>query len=72
MHVLFEDRPAGDVVFKGLDKAENLDKLKKSSVVFKENCHYKLKFVFRVQHDIVTGLRYHNRVYKTGICGTFF
>lgn len=70
MHVLFEDRPAGDVVFKGLDKADNLALLKKSSVVFKENCHYKLKFVFRVQHDIVTGLRYHNRVYKTGICGT--
>ena len=70
MHVLFEDRPAGDVVFKGLDKQENLDKLKKSAVVFKESCHYKLKFVFRVQHDIVTGLRYHNGVYKAGIRGT--
>jgi Rho GDP-dissociation inhibitor len=69
MHVLFEDRPAGDVVFKGLDTQANLDKLKKSSVVFKESCHYKLKFVFRVQHDIVTGLRYHNGVYKAGIRG---
>lgn len=67
MHVIFEDRPAGDVVFKGLDQQTNLDKLKKSSVVFKESCHYKLKFVFRVQHDIVTGLRYHNGVYKAGI-----
>lgn len=70
MHVIFEDRPAGDVVFKGLDQQANLDKLKKSAVVFKESCHYKLKFVFRVQHDIVTGLRYHNGVYKTGIRGT--
>jgi Rho GDP-dissociation inhibitor len=67
MHVIFEDRPAGDVVFKGLDQQANLDKLKKSAVVFKESCHYKLKFVFRVQHDIVTGLRYHNGVYKAGI-----
>ena len=72
MHVIFEDRPAGDVVFKGLDQQTNLDKLKKSSVVFKESCHYKLKFVFRVQHDIVTGLRYHNGVYKAGIRGTLF
>lgn len=64
---MFEDRPHGDVVFKGLDKQENLDKLKKSGIVFKEGCHYKLKFVFRVQHDIVTGLSFHNAVYKSMI-----
>lgn len=72
MHVLFEDRPGGDVVFKGLDHAEALEQLKKTSVVFKESCHYKLKFVFRVQHDIVTGLKYSNGVYKAGIRSMFF
>lgn len=65
MHVMFEDRPGGDIVYKGLDKQETLDVLKKTPFVFKENCKYKIKVVFRVQHDIVTGLKYQNKVFKT-------
>lgn len=65
MRVIFEGRPDGDVVYTGLDKKETLDLLKKSPFVFKEGCKYKIQVVFRVQHDIVTGLKYSNKVYKT-------
>ena len=74
---MFEDRPNGDIVYKGLDKQESLDILKKSPFVFKESCKYKIKVVFRVQHDIVTGLKYQNKIFKTiqgtiELCDLFF
>ncbi|XP_049849050.1 putative rho GDP-dissociation inhibitor 1 [Schistocerca gregaria] len=65
MHVIFENRPSGDISFCELDQSDALNKLKnEKGLVFKEGCKYKLKFVFRVQHDIVTGLHYVNKVYK--------
>jgi hypothetical protein len=59
----------GDIVFSGLEKKETLDKLKERPFVLKENCKYKIKILFRVQHDIVTGLKYVNFVYKGGVRG---
>ena len=35
----------------------------------KEGSMYKLKFTFSVSNNIVSGLRYTNRVWKTGIKG---
>lgn len=64
MRIIFEERPGEDVVYSGLDKKETLDKLKKTPFIFKEGCKYKIQVSFRVQHDIVTGLKYQNKVYK--------
>jgi Rho GDP-dissociation inhibitor len=36
----------------------------------KEGSVYRLKFTFSVAHNIVSGLRYINTVWKTGIKGT--
>ena len=35
----------------------------------KEGSHYSLKFSFRVNNNIVSGLRYTNTVWKTGVKG---
>ena len=37
----------------------------------KEGCHYLLMFTFQVGHNIVSGLKYTNSVWKTGIKGKF-
>jgi len=64
MRVITEDRPGGDIVFSGLDDKSKLSHLKDTAFVLKESCKYKIKITFRVQHDIVTGLKYINQVYK--------
>merc|ERR1712137_210707 len=66
MVILFEDRPAGNLEFK-LGSDEELAAFKKASIVFKEGCHYKIQVNFRVQHEIVSGLKYLNQVYRKGI-----
>ncbi|KAL5126160.1 Rho GDP-dissociation inhibitor 1 [Glycine soja] len=33
----------------------------------KEGCHYRLKFTFHVSNNIVSGLKYTNTVWKTGV-----
>lgn len=38
----------------------------------KEGCHYRLKFSFAVSNNIVSGLRYTNIVWKTGVKGSFY
>lgn len=37
----------------------------------KEGCLYRLKFTFEVSNNIVSGLKYTNTVWKTGVKGTF-
>jgi Rho GDP-dissociation inhibitor len=32
-----------------------------------EGCKYKIEVTFRVQHDIVSGLKYTNAVYRKGV-----
>jgi len=44
-----------------------LDKLKDSPFVLKEGCKYKFIVHFRVQHELVTGLKYVNTVYRKGV-----
>merc|ERR1712000_214122 len=66
MVILFEDRPAGNLEFK-LSSEDEIAAFKKASIVFKEGCHYKIQVNFRVQHEIVSGLKYLNQVYRKGI-----
>lgn len=68
MKVICEGRPAGDIVYK-LESKEALDKMKDDAFVLKEGCNYKIQVTFRVQHEIVSGLKYVNTVYRKGVRG---
>jgi Rho GDP-dissociation inhibitor len=50
-----------------LDLNGDLAKLKDSPITVKEGCEYRVKIVFRVQRDIVSGLRYAQNSYRKGI-----
>jgi hypothetical protein len=43
--------------------------IKKDKLIFKENTPYKVRIKFRVQKEIVSGLRYIQRIYRGGIKG---
>lgn len=49
----------------------DLSKLKDNPVVIKEGCEYRVKIVFRVQREIVAGLRYVQNSYRKGIKGSY-
>jgi len=66
MRVRFEDRPGGDIVYT-LDSPEDLVRMKNTPFTLKEGCNYKIAISFKVQHDIVSGLKYVNLVYRKGI-----
>jgi Rho GDP-dissociation inhibitor len=72
MRVILEEKPNNDIVFSNLDNPAVLAKLKDTPFTLKEGCKYKIKLTFRVQHDIVTGLKYGNYIYKIGIRGKKF
>ena len=46
-------------------------KLKEEPITIKEGCQYRVKIVFRVQREIVAGLRYAQQTYRKGIKGWF-
>jgi Rho GDP-dissociation inhibitor len=54
-----------DMVF-NLDTPEGLANLKKTGVTIKEGAKYRYKISFRVQHDIVAGIKFVNKV-KTSL-----
>jgi len=56
------DKP---VVLK-FETEEDIKTAKKHPMVIKEGCAYRLKVVFRVQHNVVLGLRIINEVKKLG------
>eukprot|EP00294_Goniomonas_avonlea_P009765 CAMPEP_0114559850 /NCGR_PEP_ID=MMETSP0114-20121206/11140_1 /TAXON_ID=31324 /ORGANISM="Goniomonas sp, Strain m" /LENGTH=204 /DNA_ID=CAMNT_0001745345 /DNA_START=12 /DNA_END=626 /DNA_ORIENTATION=- len=64
--IIFEDKPGNDTVYQ-LSNAADLQKLKTTPFILKEKCNYKIQITFRVQHEIVSGLKYLNTVYKKGI-----
>lgn len=43
------------------------DELKKKVITLKEDCHYQVRIFFYVQREIVSGLKYVQQLYKTGI-----
>lgn len=67
MRVICEGRPE-DVVFR-CETEDDKKKIKDTPFVLKEGCNYKITLSFRVQHEIVTGLKYVNTVYRKGIKG---
>ena len=50
-----------------LDLTGDLTKLKNEPIIVKEGAEYRIKIVFRIQHEIVSGLRYHHSVSRKGI-----
>mmetsp|Transcript_46132 Transcript_46132/g.92209 ORF Transcript_46132/g.92209 Transcript_46132/m.92209 type:complete len:256 (+) Transcript_46132:89-856(+) len=66
LKILFHDRPGGDITYT-LNTPAEVEALKKKPFVMKEKCLYKTQVSFRVQHEIVSGLKYVNKVYKSGI-----
>jgi len=61
-----EGRPGGAIIYK-FDSKESLTKLKDQPFTLKEGCNYRMAITFKVQHDLVTGLKYVNTVYKMGV-----
>jgi len=50
-----------------LDLTGDLSALKNHTIVVKEGVEYRIRVTFRVQHEIVSGLRYHHTVSRKGI-----
>ena len=51
-----------------LDMAKtNMEDLKKSPILVKEGCKYQIQIDFKVQREIVSGLRYRQSSYRKGI-----
>ncbi|KAF2070705.1 hypothetical protein CYY_007972 [Polysphondylium violaceum] len=67
MKVIFENRPGGNEIVYPLETKEQMEALKKTPFVLKEECKYKITITFKVQHDIVSGLKHINSVYRKGI-----
>jgi len=66
MRIICDGRPDGDIVYK-FDNKDQIDKLKDSPFVLKEGCRYKICLKFRIQHELVTGLKHVNTVYRKGV-----
>jgi len=64
MKIVIEGRP--EISF-NLLTPEALARMKKDAFTLKEGCNYKIQILFKVQHDIVSGLKYVNVVYRKGI-----
>lgn len=68
--LLFREQPdvakQPDVII-DLCKPDALSNLEKSPFVIFEDAEYCVRVKFRVQHDIISGLRYHQLVYRRGI-----
>lgn len=64
LSLLIEKRP--DVVI-DLSASGAVEALKKSPFIIKEGSCYQMKVKFRVQHEVITGLRYLQLVKRKGI-----
>eukprot|EP00112_Aurelia_sp_Birch-Aquarium-sp1_P023665 Seg7121.1 transcript_id=Seg7121.1/GoldUCD/mRNA.D3Y31 product="Rho GDP-dissociation inhibitor 1" protein_id=Seg7121.1/GoldUCD/D3Y31 len=49
------------------DLTGDLSTLKKETIIIKEGVEFKLKIIFKVQHEIVSGLKYHHVVTRKGM-----
>jgi len=61
-----QGRPGGDIIY-NFESKESLEKLKESPFILKEGCNYRLTVTFKVQHELVSGLKYVNVVTKMGL-----
>ncbi|EGC32091.1 hypothetical protein DICPUDRAFT_95353 [Dictyostelium purpureum] len=67
MKIVFEDRAGGNEITYPLDTPELIQAMKEKPFVIKEKCHYKIVLTFKIQHDIVSGLKQINTVYRKGL-----
>ncbi|KAL6063516.1 Rho GDP-dissociation inhibitor 1 [Balamuthia mandrillaris] len=66
MKVIIKDRPGGDILY-NLEEKGAEEKLKDTPFTLKEKCEYKIQISFKVQHEIVAGLKFVNLVYRKGV-----
>eukprot|EP01090_Pellita_catalonica_P020952 TRINITY_DN770_c0_g2_i1.p1 TRINITY_DN770_c0_g2~~TRINITY_DN770_c0_g2_i1.p1 ORF type:complete len:196 (-),score=49.05 TRINITY_DN770_c0_g2_i1:64-651(-) len=66
MTVITEDKARDDIVYSFAEKGSE-KQLKDKSFTLKENCKYKIEIQFKCQHEIITGLKLINLVYKKSI-----
>ena len=66
MRVIVKDRPGGDIVYDLAQKGSE-EKLKDTPFTLKEQCEYKIQVSFKIQHEIVAGLKFVNMVYRKGV-----
>lgn len=50
-----------------LDLTGDVSQLKKTPITIKEGVEYRLRIIFKIQHEIVPGLRYHHVIKRGGI-----
>jgi len=62
--VKFKDHPDGAVL--KFDTEEDLKNCKKTPIIIKEGCDYRMTLKFRVQHTVVLGLKIQNQISKLG------
>lgn len=60
--IIFEDRPDLDCDITGLTNSPSCD-----PVIFKEGCKCRVQIEFRVQHEIVSGLRFTSEIFRTNV-----
>ena len=63
--VVFEESETEGLVF-NLDSEEGVAALEKNGILMKEGCGFKLFLAFRLNQDILTGLKFTNKVRKNG------
>lgn len=61
------ETPGRDDVVLDVSTNETIGKSKSQTIVIKEGCEYRMKITFRVQHDVVAGLKYIQAVKRKGI-----
>jgi len=65
LEIIFKERPANPAVLT-FATAEDIKNAKDTVLVMKEGCEFKIRVHFRVQHNVVLGLRLNNQVKKIG------
>jgi len=66
MRVICKDRPGGDIMY-DLHARDAEKTLKDKPFTLREKSEYKIQVCFRVQHEIVAGLKFLNTVYRQGV-----
>ncbi|KAL0488537.1 hypothetical protein AKO1_015783 [Acrasis kona] len=64
--VTFPNKEHADII-RELDTKQKEEDLKKSAIVIKEGSDYQFVVCFKVQHEIVSALKFSNSVYKASI-----
>ncbi len=66
MHLALEVPGRTDVLM-DVSTPEAIATLEKTPLIIKEGSDYQLKIVFRIQHDVISGLKYLHSVRRAGI-----